>query len=177
MTKKHIDKARTASDHKTKERVKKTGEVFTPPELINEMLDQLPEDLWQPGKTVLEPAAGDGNFVVEVLKRKMAAGCTPTQAIQDVYAVEYMLDNVQAMKRRVLDLIGDTPEHRAIVDDRIAYANTLDANDTSEGRLYPNWLKQEPYLAELADIPAASPPPEKPLEVPSKNLPIDSFFC
>jgi len=146
MTKKHIDNARTASDHKSKERVKKTGEIFTPVELINEMLDQLPEDLWQPGKTVLEPAAGDGNFVVEVLKRKLSAGCTPTQAIQDVYAVEYMLDNVEAMKRRVLDMVGDTEEHRKIVDDHIAYANTLDEDDTSEGRCFPHWLKQHATL-------------------------------
>lgn len=146
MTKKHIDTARTASEHKTKDRVKKTGEVFTPPELICEMLDQLPEDLWQPGKTVLEPAAGDGNFVVEVLKRKLAAGCTPTQAIRDVYAVEYMFDNVEAMKRRVLDMIGDTEEHRKIVDDHIVHANTLDPNDTTEGRCFPDWLRDSPSL-------------------------------
>jgi phospholipid N-methyltransferase len=147
--KKHIDKARTASDHKSKDRVKKTGEVFTTPELINEMLDQLPEEIWQPGKTVLEPAAGDGNFVVEILKRKLAAGCTPTQAIEDVYAVEYMKDNVEAMKHRVLEMIGDTAIHRQIVDDHIAYANTLDENDTSEGRKFPRWLRETPSIEDF----------------------------
>lgn len=140
------DPARLHGEQITKERQKKTGEVFTPPELINEMLDQCPEELWQPGKTVLEPAAGDGNFVVEVLKRKLNAGCTPTQAIQDVYAVEYMLDNVQAMKRRVLEMVGDTPEHRKIVDNHIVHANTLDETDTSDGRCYPDWLRQTPTL-------------------------------
>lgn len=51
------DPARPESDWKTKDRVKKTGEVLTPPELINEMLDQIPAEMWQSGKTVLEPAA------------------------------------------------------------------------------------------------------------------------
>jgi hypothetical protein len=136
------DQARPTSEHKTKDRVKSNGEVFTPPELIKEMLDQLPEELWQSGKTILEPAAGDGNFVVAVLERKLAAGCTPTQAIEDVYAVEYMLDNVVAMKQRILSIIGDTAEHRKIVDEHIAYANTLDETDSSEGREFPRWLRK-----------------------------------
>jgi hypothetical protein len=53
-----------------------------------------------------------------------------------------MFDNVQAMKRRILDMVEDTEEHRKIVDDHIAYANTLDENDTSEGRCFPHWLRQ-----------------------------------
>lgn len=105
------------------------------------MLDYLPEETWLPGKTVLEPAAGDGNFVIEVLKRKLKAGCSPTQAIQDVYAVELMRDNVDTMKRRIFGLIGRTPEHLEIVYDHIAYANTLKPNDASSGRCYPEWLR------------------------------------
>jgi hypothetical protein len=133
------DKARN-SKHISKARMKQTGEVFTPRELIDEMLDKLPTEVWGAGKTFLEPAAGDGNFVIAVLERKIAAGGSPTQAIQDVYAIEYMKDNVAEMKRRVLDLIGDTPEHRAIVAEHIAYANTLDPLDVSEGRCYPTWM-------------------------------------
>jgi hypothetical protein len=135
------DLARTGSDQISKKRQKRTAEIFTPPALIKEMLDQLPEELWQSGKTIFEPAAGDGNFVVAILERKLLAGCTPTEAIQDVYAVEYMLDNVLAMKRRVLEIVGDTSEHRKIVDEHIAYANTLDKTDISDGRCFPEWLK------------------------------------
>jgi type I restriction-modification system DNA methylase subunit len=48
----------------------KHGEVFTPVELINEMLDQLPNEVWSdPNKTWFDPAAGNGNFHIQVLKR------------------------------------------------------------------------------------------------------------
>ena len=46
------------------------GEVFTPPELINEMLDKLPLDTWSDKtKTFFDPCAGKGNFPIEVIKR------------------------------------------------------------------------------------------------------------
>lgn len=135
------DKARTASAQISKERQKKTAEIFTPPALINEMFDQLPVESFAPGKTCLEPAAGDGNFVIEYLKRKIHHGCSPTQALQDTYAVEYMQDNVEVMKRRMLELCGDTLLHRAIVNHNVAYANSLKSDDTTDGRKYPYWLK------------------------------------
>ncbi len=46
------------------------GEVFTPPELINEMLDKLPEDVWRDKtKTFFDPCAGKGNFPIQIIKR------------------------------------------------------------------------------------------------------------
>ena len=141
--KKAKDQARTASNQITLERQKQTGEVFTPPELINEMLDQVDPVLFQPGKTFLEPAAGDGNMVIEYLKRKMKHGCTPTEALADCYAVEYMKDNLEAMRARVLELCGRTPEHEAIVNEQIVHANFLDQFDTADGRKYPVWLKSQ----------------------------------
>ena len=137
-----VDKARTGSSLKSKERVKQTGECFTPMELINEMLDQIPAEMFAPGKTFLEPAAGDGNMVVEYLKRKMENGCTPTEALKDTFAVEYMKDNLEAMRKRVLELCGRTPEHEEIVNEQIVHANFLDEMDTFDGRCYPRWLRQ-----------------------------------
>ena len=142
------DKARN-SKHITKARMKQTGEVFTPRELIDEMLDKLPTEVWGAGKTFLEPAAGDGNFVIAVLERKLTAGCSPTQAIQDVYAIEYMKDNVQVMRRRVLDLIGHTEWHKKLVRKHIAHANTLDPFDTTDGRRYPKWMDDCPNQSTL----------------------------
>lgn len=54
----------------SKEKSDKLGEVFTPPELINEMLNQLPREIWEDKtKTWFDPAAGHGNFHIQVLKR------------------------------------------------------------------------------------------------------------
>tara|TARA_Y100000114_G_C11735888_1_gene316105 strand:+ start:398 stop:826 length:429 start_codon:yes stop_codon:yes gene_type:complete len=48
----------------------KHGEVFTPPDLINDMLDQFPSDIWSDStKTWFDPAAGHGNFHIIVLQR------------------------------------------------------------------------------------------------------------
>ena len=48
------------------------GEVFTPPALINAMLDKLPPSVWaDPTKKWLDPAAGFGNFFMEVYPRLM----------------------------------------------------------------------------------------------------------
>ena len=81
-----------------------TAEVFTPPELVNEILDKLPNEVWESDKTFCDPAAGNGNIILEVIKRKLSHGHTPTQALSTTYAVELMEDNVLEMKERVLNL-------------------------------------------------------------------------
>ncbi len=54
----------------SKDKSNKHGEVFTPPELINEMLNQLPRDVWEDkDKTWFDPCAGKGNFPILILKR------------------------------------------------------------------------------------------------------------
>lgn len=60
---------------KSVERVRELGEVFTPPQMVDSMLDLLPEQLWQPhpSATFFEPAAGNGNFLVAILDRKLTA--------------------------------------------------------------------------------------------------------
>ena len=90
---------------KSKERVKATGEVFTPPALVNEMLDKLPSDCWTDAtKTYLDPACGNGNFLVEVLPRKIANGATPTQALSTTYGIDIMMDNVVECRQRLFKI-------------------------------------------------------------------------
>lgn len=90
---------------KSKKRVKELGEVFTPPELVNEMLDKLPKDQFtDPSKTFIDPACGNGNFLVEVLKRKLQNGSTPLQALSTTYGVDIMPDNVIECRKRLLQI-------------------------------------------------------------------------
>lgn len=65
------------------------------------------------------------------------------QMVDDTFAVEYMKDNLEAMRARVLELCGRTPEHEAIVNEQIVHANFLDQFDTVDGRKYPVWLKSK----------------------------------
>lgn len=134
-----LDTARK-SKQISRARQKKTDEIFTNQYCTDLLISMFDEEAFHPGKTFLEPAAGDGNLVEAVFLKKLKY-CTPTEALKDIYAIEYMKDNWEFLCTRMLRLAGDTPEHREIISRNIAYANTLDANDTSEGRSFPEWLR------------------------------------
>ena len=104
-------------------RVKATGEIFTPTPLVQEMLNQIPaEQFTDPSKTFLDPSCGDGQFLSEVLIRKMEHGSTFEQALSTIYGVELMPDNVKLCRDRLL--CGQ--EHlRHIVENNIVEADAL----------------------------------------------------
>jgi site-specific DNA-methyltransferase (adenine-specific) len=84
--------------YNTYEKRKTNDEVFTPPKLINEMLDTLPEESWSdPDKTWLDPCAGIGNFSVQVLKRLMEglSQWEPDEGIRKKHILENMLYHVE----------------------------------------------------------------------------------
>ena len=105
-------------------RVKATGEVFTPTLLVQEVLNQLPQDLFiNPTKTFLDPACGDGQFLSEVLIRKLENGIDFETALSTIYGVDLMPDNVKLTQDRLL--CGQ--EHlRHIVEKNIVEADGLE---------------------------------------------------
>jgi hypothetical protein len=84
-------------------RVKAMQEVFTPTPMVQELLDKFPSeifaDLEQP---FIDPTCGDGQFLGEVLIRKIEAGATFEQALSTVYGVDLMQDNVDLCRERLL---------------------------------------------------------------------------
>ena len=128
----------TELEHKRKSRRKQTSEDFTPEFLINEMLDKLPPEVWiDPSKTFLDNSAGNGNFLVAILQRKLSLGHSPLQAISTIYGVELMPDNVEEMKDRLLvELPSLTSEEvkkaRKIIDHNIVCHDALTWD-------YENW--------------------------------------
>lgn len=92
---------------RSKERVKALGEVFTPAALVSEMLDKLPADCWLPDKTFLEPSCGNGNFLVQILQRKLNNNHQPLQALSTIYGVDIMKDNVIESRKRMLQIAID----------------------------------------------------------------------
>ena len=57
---------------KSKERVKEHGEVFTAEREVKAMCDLVKDETERIDSRFLEPACGDGNFLAEILKRKLA---------------------------------------------------------------------------------------------------------
>ncbi len=84
------------------ERVKKTGEVFTPTDTVLKMLKLVPIETYRPGQTVIDPACGDGQFLVPVKWLKVLHfGMSEENALKDIYGVDIMRDNVDLCKRRL----------------------------------------------------------------------------
>ena len=84
-------------------RVKATGEVFTPTPLVQEMLDKLPSVYFNDStKTILDPSCGDGQFLSEVLIRKLENGIDFETALCTIYGVDLMEDNVELCRERLL---------------------------------------------------------------------------
>jgi len=84
------------------ERIDLTGEVFTPLELCNSMIDEIPlEKLKNPDSKFLDPTAGNGNFLV-ALKTKLLNYHTEDYILNNMlYAVELMEDNHKEMCERL----------------------------------------------------------------------------
>lgn len=108
-----IQEASTYFLVKHTDRVKQLGEVFTPTELVLEILKQLPDQVWEEGKTYLDPTAGNGQFLAAVLIIKISLG--HTNPLSTIYGVDLMQDNVDECRQRLLDIAGDTPANRKIV--------------------------------------------------------------
>jgi hypothetical protein len=97
---------------RNRQRIKATGEVFTPTELVREILDKLDkmdQDLFKdPTKKFLDPSCGDGQFLSEVLIRKINEVSTNGEidndayatALDTIYGVDIMKDNcIETIKR------------------------------------------------------------------------------
>jgi hypothetical protein len=91
-----------------KARVKATGEVFTPTPLVQEILNQISQDQFSdPNKTFLDNSCGDGQFLSEVIIKKMENGSTYEQALATTYGVDLMMDNCMECIRRLYGVNGD----------------------------------------------------------------------
>jgi hypothetical protein len=106
-----------------RQRVKATGEVFTPTSLVQEILDQMPAELFTtPGKTFLDNSCGDGQFLSEVLIRKLESGQDFETALSSIYGVDLMPDNVAECQAR---LLCGREDLRHIVENNIVCADGL----------------------------------------------------
>ena len=94
------------------DRVKKTAEVFTPTDTVIDMIEHTGVDKYGPGKTVIDPACGDGQLLVPVKWLKILHfGMNEQDALKEIYGVDIMRDNVDLCKKRLgggTILMGDT---------------------------------------------------------------------
>lgn len=110
-------------------------EVFTPEWLVMQMCDELQRqdgDVFAPERTFLEPTCGDGNFVVEILRRKFER-CRMrkdyTTALKSVYGLDIQPDNIAECIRRVTALCEQyfkpTKDELQIINDHYIMCDSL----------------------------------------------------
>jgi hypothetical protein len=114
---------------RTVDRVRATGEVFTPTSLVVEMLSGVPLEHFASGRTVLDPACGDGQFLVAAKWVKILAHeMTEQEALADLYGIDIMRDNVDLCARRLgggTIVMGNALDPFAALDGQTAGERTL----------------------------------------------------
>ncbi len=102
---------------KSKQRVQEHGEVFTNEREVNAMLDMVKQETERIESRFLEPACGDGNFLAEVLRRKLAVvdnlyRKSPTEymryafvAVASIYGVDILEDNAHECRERLYGIV------------------------------------------------------------------------
>ena len=117
---------------KSRERVQQHGEVFTNPREVNAMLDLVKDETERIDSRFLEPACGDGNFLAEILRRKLAVCRSYVEqkkntqleyeknlilAVSSIYGIELLEDNALTCRERLLQIVKD--EYSALFKDAI----------------------------------------------------------
>jgi hypothetical protein len=104
---------------KSKQRVADHGEVFTPAWLVEAMLDLVKDESERIDSRFLEPACGSGNFLVQILRRKLAAvqlkyGKSDFErrhyallGLMCVYGIELLADNIAECRENVLEIFAE----------------------------------------------------------------------
>lgn len=147
---------------KSSQRVKDVGEVFTPQCIVQQMLDQpeVKEKVNDLSATFLEPSAGEGAFLVEILRRKMKVARQQSTTLEEftdnslialtsLYGIELMTDNEERLVMNMIvtflksfrtlseDLTGAGDSHLAdsakvIISANMAQGNALTARDGND---------------------------------------------
>ena len=111
--------SRMARPIPNRQRVIDHGEVFTPPELVNDMLDLVAHECERIDSRFLEPACGNGNFLAEVLGRKLRTvdRNNPRDsgrwerdgilAVCSIYGIDLLPDNIAACRERLLGVLSE----------------------------------------------------------------------
>ncbi len=141
---------------KSRERVRDLGEVYTQPREVEAMLDLIPDAFVDIDTRFLEPAAGDGNFLVAILERKVAAidetkhggsehwyEFALLRCLASTYGIDINDENVEEARQRMIAVIdaahvfrgepattaGFARAARAIVTTNVVVGDSLNAPD------------------------------------------------
>ena len=149
---------------KSKQRVADHGEVFTPDWMVEDMLNLVKEETERIESRFLEPACGDGNFLVPILRRKLAVVLNrygksdfdkshfSLYALMSIYGIEILEDNVQDCRANILNVFAQTLKldstsdlyraARAVLEVNIVHGDALSMTTGADGKtpiMFSEW--------------------------------------
>lgn len=125
---------------KSRQRVSDHGEVFTPSWMVEEMLDLVSEEASRIESRFLEPACGSGNFLKQVLKRKLNTAINrfgkssfelqhhSLLALMSVYGIELLEDNAGECRTTLLQAFAEALDITSSTDIYRAAEKVLSTN-------------------------------------------------
>lgn len=143
---------------KSKKRVNDYGEVFTADKEVNAMLDLVNDEIEKIDSTVLEPACGEGAFILKIFERKMnivkqyswngwIKEFMILRAVSGIYGVDIQKDNVMICRKKLFikaqsyitnPTNGFTKMLHELIERNIICGNTISASTISNKPLIFN---------------------------------------
>jgi hypothetical protein len=147
---------------KSKQRVADHGEVFTPAWMVEAMLDLVKYESERIDSRFLESACGSGNFLIQILKRKLATVEQKYKSsdfekrhhallgLMCIYGIELLQDNAQECRENLLKIYSEylgvgpiddwASAGRAVLQVNIVQGDAL-TMQTSDGQdlVFPEW--------------------------------------
>lgn len=157
---------------KRKERHYITQEDFTPDTIVDMMLAKLPKDAFVNfDMSIMDNSCGIGNFIVEVLRRRLA-NCKlvedAIEAVKNIYGIELMADNVEECRNRLYSTFIEAFPHiddndifivRSIIKNRILWYDSLKFD-------YSRWPKLDISLDNIYEVSFEESPSERDTKYP-----------
>lgn len=89
----------------SRENVREHGEVFTPINLVDDMLALIPDEKWADKSfCVIEPTSGNGQFLVRIFKKKIEAGLSVEEALNTIIGMEINTETLRESRERLSKL-------------------------------------------------------------------------
>jgi SAM-dependent methyltransferase len=150
---------------RSKDRITSHGEVFMPQwiveSIVKQMVNLVGDYTYRTEATFLDPSCGSGNFLVEILERKLGFCKTRHQALDaldSLYGIDIMPDNVMECRSRLGRIMQEYGvegrDVEEILERNIIEGDAINLIDQSKGLYAPdNFLKNKRFDVVIGNLP------------------------
>ena len=87
-----------SNEHLSDQQIKQTGSIYTPPNIVEKMMDMVSEEDWcDNDKSFCDPTCGVGNIIIPMLDNRVKHGINPTVALKTMYGNELVKETFEVL--------------------------------------------------------------------------------